>query len=44
MIERFVSNKLDGMWMGAVMAELGYYNDIRISLEREKNHKKPQSL
>lgn len=42
MIERFVSNKLDGMWMGAVMAELGYYNDI--SLEREKNHKKPQSL
>jgi hypothetical protein len=28
MIERFVSNELDGMWMGAVLAELGYYNGI----------------
>jgi hypothetical protein len=32
MIEKFVSNGLDGMWMGTVMAELGYYNGI--SLER----------
>lgn len=32
MIKRFVSIELDGMWMGAVMAEMGYYNGI--SLER----------
>ena len=29
---RWMTNELDGMWMGAVMAELGYYNGI--SLER----------
>jgi hypothetical protein len=35
MIERFVSNELGGMWMGAVMAEMGYYNGI--SLEGVRN-------
>ena len=28
MVERFVSNELEGMWMGPVMAELGYSNTI----------------
>jgi hypothetical protein len=37
MLERFVSNELEGMWMGAVMAELGYYNII--SLERLRKTK-----
>jgi len=35
MIERFVSNELDGMWMGAVMTELGYYNGIFVERLRK---------
>jgi hypothetical protein len=41
MLERVVSNELEGMWTGAVMAELGYCNRISLETLKKKKNKKP---